>query len=151
MEIKTERLRIYTSSDGVMKKIIEDETDGEMKKAYTEMLDGALLHPDRREWYAITLIELTSGERIGDLCFKGLEADGSAEIGYGICEKYQGQGYATEAVAAAAAWALRQPGVTRVYAETDPGNVASQKVLKKCGFIPTGDAGDEGPRFVKTI
>ena len=35
---------------------------------------------------------------MGDLSFKGFNDDGSVEIGYGIDEAHQGQGYATEAV-----------------------------------------------------
>ena len=93
------------------------------------------------------MIELLDGTHIGDLCFKGLEADGIVEIGYGILEEYQGQGYATEAVGEAANWALQQPGVRRVEAETEPDNRASQRVLEKCGFLPSGTFGEEGPRF----
>ena len=36
----------------------------------------------------------------------------------------------------------------RVEAETDPENTASQSVLRRCGFVMTGDFGEEGPRFV---
>lgn len=35
-----------------------------------------------------------------------------------------------------------------VCAETEPGNIASQRVLEKAGFIPTETNGEEGPRFV---
>jgi len=59
------------------------------------------------------------------LSFKGLNADGSVEIGYGISEENQGNGYAIEAVDAVTAWALNQPSICRVEAETEPGNRAS--------------------------
>jgi RimJ/RimL family protein N-acetyltransferase len=49
------------------------------------------------------MIEKTDGTHIGDLCFKGLQENGIAEIGYGILEEHQSQGYATEAVQAAKA------------------------------------------------
>ena len=104
-------------------------------------------HPDQWQWYAMWMIELLDGTHIGDLCFKGLGANGTTEIGYGISEDYQGQGYATEAVDAVVAWALQKPGVTRVEAETEPDNRASRRVLEKCGFLPSGTFGEEGPRF----
>lgn len=148
--LKTKRLMIYPASEYEMRRMIGKQSDGDLKTAYLEMLQGALDHPDQREWYAIWIIERTDGERVGSLCFKGLSCDGSAEIGYGIFEKYQGHGYATEAVGAAVSWALRQPGVTRIEAETEPDNKASQRVLGKCGFSRTGTVGEEGPRFVKT-
>ena len=70
--IKTERLRIYTASKEAMEKLIKSQTDGEMRKAYSEMLDGCLKHPEQWEWYAAWIIELNDGTFIGDLCFKGI-------------------------------------------------------------------------------
>lgn len=35
-----------------------------------------------------------------------------------------------------------------VEAETAPDNKASQRILEKCGFVPDGTMGEEGPRFV---
>lgn len=44
-------------------------------------------------------------------------------------------GYMTETVQALCAWALKQPGVRRILAETEPTNTASQNVLRRCGFV----------------
>ena len=129
--------------------IIECQRDPALRRAYQEMLTGCLEHPGQWEWYVVWVIERQDGSRVGDLSFKGLGDDGSTEIGYGIEEECRGQGYATEAVASAVSWALGQPGVTRVEAETEPDNIASQRVLEKCGFVPTGTDGEEGPRFVR--
>ena len=147
--IETKQLRIYPATQAQMKAFIAAETDAELKKAYTEMLDGCLRNPNQWEWYAMWMIEQRDGTHIGDLCFKGLGANGAVEIGYGILEEYQGRGYATEAVCAAVNWALQQPGVTRVEAETEQNNRASKRVLEKCGFLPSGTVGEEGPRFFK--
>ena len=150
MLIETDRLKIYTLSKDEMECLIGKQTDEILVTAYKEMLQGAIDHPESWDWYAIWIIRQKNGIPVGDLCFKGFNSDGSVEIGYGITEDNQNHGYATEAVAAAAAWALNQPGVTRVEAETEPNNKASQRVLEKCGFMPTGTFGEEGPRFVKT-
>ncbi len=147
--IQTKRLVLYPASREQMENAIASATDGELGKAYAEMLEGGLQHPDQWAWHAMWMIELPDGTHVGDLCFKGLGADGTVEIGYGILETYQNRGYATEAVAVAVEWALAQPAVCRVEAETDPDNRASRKVLEKCGFIPTGTTGEEGPRFFK--
>ncbi len=58
-----------------------------------------------------------------------------------------GKGYATQAVQAACRWAFLHPDVRSLEAETDAGNVTSQRVLKECGFHPNGIIGAEGPRF----
>ena len=148
--IETKRLKIYPAAQEQMEAIIAAETDGELKKAYTEMLEGCLRHPDQWQWHAMWMIELPDGTHIGDLCFKGLGENGVTEIGYGILEEYQGQGYATEAVDATVAWALKQPEVVCVEAETEPDNHPSRRVLEKCGFLSSGTVGEEGPRFFKT-
>ena len=145
----TERLRLYVASQAEMEQVTAKETNEELKKAYQEMLDGYLAHPEQGEWYAIWLVTRHDGVQVGDLSFKGLNEDGSVEIGYGIKEEFQGQGYATEAVMAAVDWALKQDGVLCVEAETEPDNAASQRVLAKCGFVPNGIVGEEGPRFVR--
>ena len=150
MIIETERLRIHPATREEMTERIENETDDVLKTAYREMLRGCMEHPAQWEWFAIWSIESGDGIHIGDLCFKGLGPDGSAEIGYGISEEFRGKGFAAEAVDAAVNWALGQPDVKRVEAETEPDNIASQRVLEKCGFIPTGVIGEEGPRFIKT-
>ena len=45
-------------------------------------------------------------------------------------------------------WAFSQKDVVFVEAETALDNKASQRVLEKCGFVPDGTTGNEGPRFV---
>lgn len=146
--IETERLILRVSNREEMEKFIALQEDEILKTAYSEMLAGAISHNDEWEWYAIWMIELKDGTHIGDLSFKGIE-NGAAEIGYGICEEYERHGYATEAVCAAVEWALRQPGIDRVEAEAEEDNIASLRVLEKCGFTPAGTRGEEGPRFLR--
>ena len=55
----------------------------------------------------------------------------------------------TEAVSAVVEWAEKQPGVRTVEAEVEAGNIASIRVLEKCGFTRTGTMGEEGPRFFR--
>ncbi|MBR4695956.1 MAG: GNAT family N-acetyltransferase [Selenomonadaceae bacterium] len=148
--LETERLRIYVALQAEMEQVIEKQTDEELKKAYQEMLDGYLAHPEQGEWYAIWMVTRRDGVQVGDLSFKGLNEDGSVEIGYGISDEFQGQGYATEAVKATVDWALKQDGVLRVEAETEPDNTASQRILAKCGFVSNGIMGEEGPRYARS-
>lgn len=145
----TERMSIFPISDEEMKMKIEEETDEEMKKAYSEMLVGCTKIPEKRIWHTIWLMQLNDGSKqiVGDLCFKGLSDNGIVEIGYGMKQDYEGRGLMTEAVSAMVKWAITQEGVLCIEAEIDPTNIASQRVLQKSGFIPNGVMGDEGPRF----
>ena len=147
--IETNRLKIYPASKEQMEAFIAAQSVDVLKAAYTEMLNGCLAHPDQWEWYAIWMIELKDGAHIGELCFKGITEEGTAEIGYGIAENYRGCGYATESVSALVGWALKQTGVTCVTAETEETNIASRKVLGKAGFMPTGEIGEEGPLYAR--
>ena len=44
---ETGRIRIYPASREQMERIIQAEEDDELKKAYGEMLEGCLTHPDQ--------------------------------------------------------------------------------------------------------
>ena len=148
--LESDRLIIYPVSDGEMERLIAGTEDPGLRQAYAEMLGGCRQDPGRRVWYAVWYMELKDAPGViaGDLSFKGLGQDGTAEIGYGLREGFCGRGYMTEAVKALTRWALAQPGVTRVEAETEPDNAASQRVLERAGFVPAGVLGLEGPRFV---
>ena len=148
--VKTEHLTIYPLSDSEMGNLIVVELDTDMKLAYLEMLDGCKQNPEQRIWYAVwdMLLNDQKSKSVGDLSFKGLNANGMVEIGYGIKKEYEGQGYMTEAVAAMVGWAGEQIGVNYIEAETEPDNKASQRVLEKNGFHLNGIMGDEGPRYI---
>lgn len=149
MQLLTERLFLIPLRPDALQGLIERTTDPELVKAYHDMLDGCTVHPEQWIWYtAWGLYQNDSGDFIGDLCFKGLPENGIPEIGYGIGPEFWNQGYTTEAVRAACRWAFSQPGVIAVEAETEPSNAASQAVLRKVGFVPTGTVGEEGPRFI---
>ena len=147
--IETERLHIYPAAKDQMQDFISEQTDAILRAAYQEMLDGCIAHPEEWNYHAIWMIEKKDGTHIGECCFKGISPDGSAEIGYGISEEHRGRGYASEAVNAVAEWALSQHRVCRVEAEAQAGNRASIRVLQKCGFLPTGETGEEGLRFAR--
>ena len=149
VSITTERMFIVPLSKQQLQAKVEKELDEEMKQAYSEMLDGCIKNPEQHFWYTVWVMQLKDDTKspIGDLCFKGLNENGMVEIGYGIEPEYEGRGFTTEAVIAMTKWAFAQPGVLRIEAETEPDNIASQRVLQKSGFVPNGVIGAEGPRF----
>ena len=87
---------------------------------------------------------------VGSADFKHVpNAQGEVEIGYGLGEAFEHCGYMTECVQAMCGWGLRQPGVSRILAETEPGNPASENVLKRCGFEPYKQAGTNWWRLTR--
>jgi len=59
-------------------------------------------------------------------------------IGYQISERYQGKGYATEAVKTAVCWGFERLGELgaekKIIGDVEHENWASRKVLEKAGF-----------------
>jgi RimJ/RimL family protein N-acetyltransferase len=80
---------------------------------------------------------------IGTCGFPGPpDADGMAEIAYGIAPSYQRRGYATEAARALIEFATRDARVKTIRAHTLAEPNPSTRVLEKCGFRKVGDAVD---------
>ena len=67
-------------------------------------------------------------------------ADHSAVLGYRVAQHVAGRGVATATVREVCRLAADQYGLHTLRAATSHQNVASQKVLTKAGFVPTGPA-----------
>ncbi|MGM9999507.1 MAG: GNAT family N-acetyltransferase [Candidatus Bruticola sp.] len=151
IKLETARLFIEPMSLEELAKltVIYRDIVPELSQAYQEMLSGCEEHYQNYLWYTSWKMYLRSnGQKVGDVGFKGPAQNGVVEIGYGINNEYQRQGYASEGAQALCDWALRQKEVRAIEAETAPDNTASMRVLQKIGFIPTGKNGAEGPRFI---
>ena len=110
--------------------------------------------------YVLAIEVLETGELIGDIGLNEVAGRiGEVEIGFGICEKQQGRGYATEAVAAMSKFIASKFPVKALYGRVMQGNDASCRVLNKSGFryqgIETGAADDPYGKgmliFVRTL
>lgn len=85
-------------------------------------------------WIAI---DTQLNQFVADTKFKGPpDEEQTVEIGYGTYPAFQRRGYMTEIVGAMTAWALSQPTIRRVVAETALDNLASQSVLLNNHFQP---------------
>lgn len=63
-----------------------------------------------------------------------------ADLGYSLGSAYKGHGYMTAGVRLALEYAFRSLGLHRMQAGIIPHNIASQRVLEKCGFQKEGIA-----------
>lgn len=83
-----------------------------------------------------TIIDKHKKVMIGDICFKGAPNElGEVEVGYGTHSDFQNKGFMTEALGAVVQWAMRQPNVKAILAETKNENLPSQKTLLKNNFV----------------
>ena len=80
------------------------------------------------------------GEAVGGIGYRvhGDVERVSAEIGYWLGAPFRGRGITTEALRAVTAHAIRDHGLTRVYAVPYAGNDASVRVLEKAGYALEG-------------
>ena len=106
----------------------------------TKIQKMASLSVEQYCWITYWLIALNSPSLgVGLIGYKGIpNLQGEVEIGYGISPQVQGNGYMTEAVNAFSAWALQIDDCQSIRAQTDPKNLASQKVLQKAGYSLIG-------------
>ena len=145
MQIKTSRLTITTfsldmaqsvyenSQDDDTKRFVPDEVYESIKEAREaieflmtryDSVDGPFVYP------AITN---DGGKNIGYVQLCQID-DGAWEIGYHIAKDFTGKGYATEAVKAFLPAMAKKLNIKEVYGICLAENLASVRVLEKCGF-----------------
>ncbi|MCX4766708.1 GNAT family N-acetyltransferase [Streptomyces sp. NBC_01275] len=115
-------------------------TPGEGSREAARMLTGAHsagLH--RPGWGMYVLVRAEDGLVVGGMGFHGPPEGGSVEIGFDLHPDARGRGYATEALAALAHWALHDTGVDTVIATTTHANTSSQRVMERVGFARRPD------------
>jgi RimJ/RimL family protein N-acetyltransferase len=105
--------------------------------------------PERQPWLVHGVV-LPGPERrlVGHAGFhgppgiNGLRDPDAVEIGYTIFPPHRGLGYATE-IAAGLIESARAHGVRRVIASVAPGNAPSLAIVRKLGFVQTGEQWDD--------
>jgi ribosomal-protein-alanine N-acetyltransferase len=108
-------------------------------RAFNPSLEAIRADPACRLWGDTLLITRAEPRRvIGSVIFHGRPADGIAEVGYGVDDAEQRQGYASEATRACVEWALAQDGIRAVTAVTFPWHIASLRVIERAGLVRAG-------------
>lgn len=103
----------------------------------TMFLRATTAHGDLHPFGHYVIVRTADGHAIGGIGFKGRPDHGTVEIGFGLVPSGRGQGFASEAVRALVNVA-RDHGLSRIVADTDRGNIASQRTLEHAGFVTTG-------------
>lgn len=95
---------------------------------------GFLVRHRVEEFGFFLAVRRDDGLVIGEIGFVGPPKSGAVTIGYAIVPSARRRGYATEAIAAVSSWALAQPGVREMRAQTLPDNEPSIRALLRAGF-----------------
>lgn len=103
------------------------------------LLDGAIAHqskPDRQKYF-LAVVLADTGELIGriDLFYRSRKyGGGEGGVGFFFNQEHWGSGYASEALRLVIAFGFRELGMHRISGSCLSDNVASERVLQKCGF-----------------
>lgn len=144
---ETEHLKIRKFMPEDAQSLYENHLEEEVKKwipnesyADLEETQGAILFyrdcVNQGQLPYVLAVELReNGELIGDTGINEVEGNAEeVEIGYGICRKYSGKGYATELLKAMTEFAAETFGIRILYGRVMHGNNASVRVLEKNGY-----------------
>jgi RimJ/RimL family protein N-acetyltransferase len=154
VELTTSRLRIVPLSPCGMRDLLDGRPADGQQWAEGYPLDGTLVvvamqegladrDVDRGAFGLYQVLLRDDGLVIGDIGFHAPPDDlGEVSIGFGIVPVARQRGYAREALTAVLQWALQQPEVRTIHADTDLVNLASQRVLLGAGMRLAADEGD---------
>lgn len=145
LEILTDRLHLreftaadvqavhaYRSDPHVARFMFWDPYTDADTNGYMERVTASQRESPRR-WYELAVVRRADNLLIG-ACDLSYEGEGEADLGYVLARAAWGQGYASEAAAAMIATGFSTLHLRRIFAITDPQNVASQRVLEHIGM-----------------
>lgn len=82
--------------------------------------------------------EKKSAKVMGDLWVYRIENNRMASVAIRLSPKCHGKGYGTEALSAITHFCFENTELQRLWTEVDIRNIASQKMLEKCGYTREG-------------
>ncbi len=146
--LETKRLKLRAFQDRDIQSFAEYRSDPDvakyqdwdapysMEKAAQFVEEMKVIRPGTPdEWYQIAIELKDGGILIGDCTFYILAEDTrQAEIGFTLARKYQGKGYATEAVTRLLDYLFGELRLHRIRATCDVENLASSRLLEKIGM-----------------
>ena len=136
-EIRTRRLLLrpfreadYDDLYEFLAQLRDDEFEGYPGITYENGREHLKYRVGSAEFHAVVLAD--TGKVIGNI-YCGVRDFAAREVGYIVNRDYRGRGYAGEALSAVIERAFRD-GAHRVFAECDPRNVCSWRLLEKVGM-----------------
>ncbi|MGN1182308.1 MAG: GNAT family N-acetyltransferase [Faecalibacillus sp.] len=154
-DIETERLLLrqfhYQDNESMLKNWIADEKIQhryaepvyKTKQEVKQLLDKYITSYQNDDYYRWAIIDKKTNECIGQIAYSLVDNQNQfAEIEYCIGSQFQCQGFATEATKAVIHYGFQMIRLHKVQICTKTINIASQRVIEKCGFIYEGTLRD---------
>lgn len=143
--IETDRLTITEFTPDMAQAVHENSLDEDTRRFVpdevfetvedaAETIDFLMLQYGGCEGPLVYPVLLKDGTNVGYVQAVPLDDD-AWEIGYHIGAKYTKRGYATEAVKEFLPIIMKKIGISKIAGICHSDNIASKKVMEKCGFI----------------
>ncbi len=146
--LETEHLSIRRFVEGDLSDLVEYRTRPDVARYQDWTTDWNLSEaerflesPDepelgtRGEWTQLAVIERRSGALCGDIGVHFVaEQPATAEVGIAMSPRFQGRGFATEAMRSVVSWLFMDFGLHRVFAHVDARNADARSLLERLGF-----------------
>jgi len=152
-ELTTQRLLLQQILPEDQQFIFEGFSHPDVIPFYAVRYESFEATKTQMDWYDAMLKEGTgiawkmvlkeTGEQAGVICVYYFKPEHKrAEIGYWLLPAYWGKGYALEAMQAVVNYWKKEKGLHRLEAFVEEGNIASSKLLEKCGYQYEGTMKD---------
>ena len=147
MELRSERLhmRHITLDDWplflalhtdqlVTQYVCETQSESQTREKFESRLPQWL--PGSVHWLCLVMLDIHTEYAIGVTGLKLESPSGLiAEVGYMLLTKHQGKGYGSESLRTVMSYARDVLGLRALKGVVTEGNIASCRVLEKCGFV----------------
>ncbi len=121
-----------SSNEDVMRYIRPIVSKEDSDKLLEQNVQLYLSRPNTGRW---AMFEKATGDFIGSFSILAMDSDSSKlHIGYALLPQFWGKGYASEVLQQGIYFFFYRHPANILYAITEEPNIASQKVLLKCGF-----------------
>jgi [ribosomal protein S5]-alanine N-acetyltransferase len=120
------------SDPDVMRYIREPESKLECNMFLLQNMVAYEQFPLMGRW---AMLEKATDTFVGSFAIIPVENLSEIQLGYALLKEFWGRGFAAESVLAGRQYAFELMKLPRIVALTETGNVGSQRVLTKCGFV----------------
>jgi len=116
-------------------RIPDDWPQTDLAEALPLFADLLAADPAHYPWFVWVIVKVSDAVVAGDIGFRGPPKDReTVELGYSVLPAFRRQGIAGEAAATLVAWLRARPEARLLIAHTEPGNLISQRVLRRLGM-----------------
>ena len=120
-----------SGDEDVMRYIRAVQTKEESEKFLKENIEFYSMYPKMGRW---GVEEKLTAKFVGSFAIIFIPGSEKIQLGYSLKKEEWGKGYATELTRAGLKYVFEVMNLPLIYAVTESGNTASQKVLIKAGF-----------------